>query len=329
MAIAGFITVTRRTVLATLFAGGALVAGLAPAAARWQVHNDADVTQILAPPKGTEEETCTDSLRANSGWQTYVPNSDDVNNYVPPDGSGAYGPVEYDFWRAPRPYTSGFFQESDLNPGQVDFYPDDGSGTSVPAIFVRHYTTPPRTKVSPPQYLYPDQVDPDPTGGNLYLFSMNTWRALLPGLRYGDLVGVKPSGGGSTFVKVTAIHCDATRLHLHFARYNPSGPDTNTDDSLNKETVVIVNGTTQVRQLGGWRLADNDGNVYSFPTTRLDPGQSVTVHTGHGTDSTGQRYWGRSSHVWDNGGDRAVLRNATGTEVDSCQWDGGPGWIYC
>ena len=81
--------------------------------------------------------------------------------------------------------------------------------------------------------------------------------------------------------------------------------------------------------LQGWRLADNDGHIYSFPTTRLNPGQSVTVHTGHGTHRLGHRHWGRTSHVWDNGGEEAVLRTSAGTKVDSCRWWTGPGWVFC
>lgn len=327
MALGRFTTSTSRTVTATLLSGLALSAALAPAAARWQVHNDADVTQILAPTGGTEAQTCTDRLGGQSGWSTFVPNSDNVDDYVPVPESGAYGPTDYDFWKAPAGYTSGFFQESDLNPGGVDFFPDGGVDP-VPAILVRHFRTPQRAKI-PPEYLYPDEVDTDPAGGNLYLFSEATWSALLPGLRFGELMGIKPTGGGSTFVNLTAIHCDATRLHLHFVRYNPSGPDATTDDVLNKEIVEIVNGTKQAVQLGGWKLVDNGGNVYRFPTTQLDPGKKVTVHTGHGTSRAGHRYWGRSSHVWDNGGDQAELRNGAGTIVDSCRWGSGPGWVYC
>ena len=81
--------------------------------------------------------------------------------------------------------------------------------------------------------------------------------------------------------------------------------------------------------LQGWRLADNDGHVYRFPTTRLSPGQSVTVHTGHGTNRLGHRYRGRTSHVWENGGEEAVLSTRAGTRVDSCRWGTGPGWVFC
>ena len=327
MAIGRFTTITHRSAIAALLAGGVLFVGLLPAAARWQVHNSDDVTQILAPAGGTEAQTCTDRLRGQSGWSTFVPNEDNVSDYVPPSGSNAYGPVNYNFWKAPAGYASGTFQESNLTPGAVDFYPDGGSDP-VPAIHVRDFTTPSRAQITP-TYLYPDQVDTDPFGGNLYLFSRATWGALLPGLRYGDQVAIKPSGEGSTFANVTAIHCDATRMHLHFVRYNPPGRDTSTQLILNKEAVVIVNGTTQIRQLRGWRLADKDGHVYRFPATQLKPGQSVTVHTGPGTNRPGHRYWGRTSHVWDNGGEEAVLRTSTRTKVDSCSWGSAPGWVFC
>jgi hypothetical protein len=326
MVIGLFTTTTvRRFVVATLVVGGALVAGVTPAAARWQVHNSADVSQIVAPADGTEQQTCTESLNAQSGWSTSVPVGDDPSAFAPPEGSTAYGPLTYDIWKAPAGYTAGSFDE--VSPGVVNFFPD-GSVDSVPAIFVRQYTTPSRVAITP-EYLYPDEVQTDPGSSNLYLFSFVAWNVLLPGVAVGDLLGMKPHASGATFVDVTAIHCDATKLHLHFVRYNPPGPDTNTNSVLNQEIVVIVNGTAQAQGLGGWTLRDKDGHVYRFPATRLDPGQSVTVHTGSGTNRLGQRYWGLKTAVWDNGGEQAVLRDGTGALVDVCRWGAGPGYVNC
>jgi hypothetical protein len=41
----------------------------------------------------------------------------------------------------------------------------------------------------------------------------------------------------------------------------------------------------------------------------------VTVHTGSGTDTATDRYWGYGSPVWNNDGDTATLRTADGTVV--------------
>lgn len=321
-------TATRRGVVATAIVTGALVAGATQAEARWQVHNSADVTQIVTPQGQTEDKTCTDKLRGQSGWSTSVPVPDDPDDYAPASDSGAYGPVVYDIWKAPDGLTDGFFSETEPGSGIVEFLPD-GGGDPVPAVFVRQYVTPSRAAITP-EYLYPDDVTNDPNSSNLYLFSFAEWTALLPGVAAGELLAIKPTGGGSTFAEVPAIDCGVSKLNIHFVQYTPAGSPPNSNQTLNQEIVVILNDTGQVRGLGGWRLRDDDGHAYRFPSTRLQPGQSVTVHTGKGNNRPGHRYWGRTSQVWDNGGDEAVLRTGAGARWDSCAWGGaGPGYVNC
>src|SRR6187200_1848280 len=74
---------------------------VAPAAsARWVVHNDADVTEIKAPPGGTQRQTCTNKLRGRSGWSTLVPQGQDPRTFGPlPDE--AFAGVRYEVWKAP------------------------------------------------------------------------------------------------------------------------------------------------------------------------------------------------------------------------------------
>jgi hypothetical protein len=79
-------------------------------------------------------------------------------------------------------------------------------------------------------------------------------------------------------------------VHINFVRYDPAGTDTGTNAHINKEIVVIKNGTGKARSLTGWTLRDTAGHVYRFPATRLRPGHSVTVHTGKGHNRPGQRY---------------------------------------
>jgi hypothetical protein len=45
-----------------------------------------------------------------------------------------------------------------------------------------------------------------------------------------------------------------------------------------------------------------------------EAGATVTVYSGRGTTSATRRYWGRSyGAIWNNDGDTAYLRNASGT----------------
>jgi competence protein ComEC len=41
----------------------------------------------------------------------------------------------------------------------------------------------------------------------------------------------------------------------------------------------------------------------------------VTLHTGTGTDSATDRYWGSGAPVWNNGGDTVVVTDDEGTVV--------------
>ena len=42
------------------------------------------------------------------------------------------------------------------------------------------------------------------------------------------------------------------------------------------------------------------------------------------------RYWGASSYVWNNTGDKATLKNNAGAKVDTCTWgSSGPGYTSC
>lgn len=74
--------------------------------------------------------------------------------------------------------------------------------------------------------------------------------------------------------------------------------------------------------LTGWTLKDEtDKNVYHFPDYFIISGK-VMIHTGEGTDSDTDLYWGRNCPessfqcVWNNGGDTAYLIDDSGETVD-------------
>ena len=91
------------------------------------------------------------------------------------------------------------------------------------------------------------------------------------------------------------------------------------------EMVTVANtGTTPV-DLTGWRLHDQGGvHVFTFPAFTL-PGLSwVRIHTGAGTNSATDLFWGPGSDVWNNDGEIATLYDASGVQVSSSDGNQAP-----
>lgn len=119
---------------------------------------------------------------------------------------------------------------------------------------------------------------------------------------------------------------------IQFGRiqYDSPGTDVHTNTSVNGEYVVIKNLGTRGVSLTGWTLRDAQSHVYKFGTFTLGAGKSVVVHTGKGTNTSTVRYWGMAWMVWNNTGDTAYLRNASGVLADKCVWtSSGAGYKYC
>jgi len=86
--------------------------------------------------------------------------------------------------------------------------------------------------------------------------------------------------------------------------------------NLNDEYIVFENSGDATLDLSEWAVEDEVGKTYRFPEgTTLAPGDSVTLHTGSGTDTGTDLYWGNGSPVWNNGGDTVLVRNPQGDIV--------------
>lgn len=112
-----------------------------------------------------------------------------------------------------------------------------------------------------------------------------------------------------------------TRIH-----YAQTGTD------LDTEYIVFKNTTGSTIQMKGWEIISapsTDNQHYFFPNTRVGAGKTLTLYTGSGTRSRGKRYWGATSPRWDNSGDKAILLNASGNTVDTCQYAGGGTQAFC
>ena len=100
--------------------------------------------------------------------------------------------------------------------------------------------------------------------------------------------------------------------------------------TLNSEYIVIKNVSAKKRALTHFKVVDpNDGQRYRFPVTTVKPGRTVTLHTGHGANRPGHRYWNRDAPVWNNDGDTAWLVNPQGKRIDRCHYNGGDTVAIC
>ena len=123
----------------------------------------------------------------------------------------------------------------------------------------------------------------------------------------------------------------ASTYPLQFGKiyYDSPGSDTGGNSSLNAEYVTIKNTSSTTRSLTGYTVRDKANHVYKFGTFSLGGGKTVRIHTGTGTNTSTDRYWGRSWYVWNNTGDKAYLRNPDFVLRDSCEWGDGPGYKWC
>ena len=93
-----------------------------------------------------------------------------------------------------------------------------------------------------------------------------------------------------------------------------------TGTNLNTEYIVFKNTSASTVRMKGWEIISapsSDNQHYFFPRTKVAPGRTLTLYTGSGTNAPGKRYWGATSPRWDNSGDKAILKNASGTIVDT------------
>ena len=174
-----------------------------PALARWNVHNDADVTQMTAPVGATEDDTCASRLRGETGWSDFVEGNQDPSAYEPP--AAAYTPTTYYVWKAPAGFTSfGEAQPEFDSTGNVTGFvftaPDD---TEHRATFVMQFKTAARTAVAQPIPI----GEPSPDGG-LYVFTTAPISQPLPdSIDPGDVIGILPSGASSALT-LAVIACE-------------------------------------------------------------------------------------------------------------------------
>lgn len=92
-------------------------------------------------------------------------------------------------------------------------------------------------------------------------------------------------------------------------------------DALNDEWVDVTNDGSSDLDLTGWTMENEEGETYTFPDGfTLAAGSTVRVHTGSGTDSSSDLYWGSSMFRWDNDADRCTIYDADGDLAQDASW---------
>jgi len=87
-------------------------------------------------------------------------------------------------------------------------------------------------------------------------------------------------------------------------------------DNLNDEYVVFENPENASIDLTGYTVEDEAGKQYTFPDGfTLGAGETVTLHSGSGTDTSTDLYWGSGSPIWNNSGDTVYVFDDAGTLV--------------
>ena len=137
-------------------------------------------------------------------------------------------------------------------------------------------------------------------------------------------------------LSLTAVQANAaSTVYIYKVYFDSPGSDTGSNSSLNAEYVVIRNGDNVSHSVSGWTVRDRAGHRYTFPDGfRLGAGKQAIIHTGKGTSyttsSSTHLYQGRGWYVWNNTGDKVILRRADGSLKDTCSYPGeGASKYYC
>ena len=102
-------------------------------------------------------------------------------------------------------------------------------------------------------------------------------------------------------------------LEIVTVRYDAPGNDNN---NLNEEYIVFR--LLASMSLSGYAVEDESGHRYDFPDLTFEKGQTFTLHSGQGTDSLTDLYWGASgSAIWNNDSDAVKVIDPQGQIVES------------
>jgi hypothetical protein len=135
---------------------------------------------------------------------------------------------------------------------------------------------------------------------------------------------------GFAISPLAAGHAQAAGcVQIYRIYFDSPGSDSGSNASRNAEWIQLKNKCATAKTITGWKIADASGHVYRFGTFTLKAGRYVKVHTGTGTNTSTDRYWGSRYYIWNNNGDTAKLRSSTSVLLDSCKYTGAGSAVYC
>lgn len=106
--------------------------------------------------------------------------------------------------------------------------------------------------------------------------------------------------------KVVGEYSLGADVRITHIEYNPPGED------VAGEYARIQNLGDTAQPMTNWTLSDAAHHTFTFPTFVLPAMGAVNVWVRKGTNTLTDLYWGRRSSVWNNAGDTAELRDASG-----------------
>jgi len=122
-----------------------------------------------------------------------------------------------------------------------------------------------------------------------------------------DTCYVYADGGGLAAEKTYPNNDDGSDSKIAIPTLSEDGA------TLNDEYVDFENSGSESQDMTGWTVEDEAGNSYQFPDGfTLDAGATVRLHSGDGTDSSTDLYWG-GSYIWNNSGDTCYLYDSSGS----------------
>jgi competence protein ComEC len=115
------------------------------------------------------------------------------------------------------------------------------------------------------------------------------------------VTAVTDGGTPTGVLAVETIHADA------------EGDDA---ENLNDEYIVFTNPGEETLDLSGYTVSDAAGRTYTVPEgVTIEPDATLTLHTGSGTDTETDLYWGSGSAIWNNGGDTITVTAPDGSVI--------------
>jgi len=128
-----------------------------------------------------------------------------------------------------------------------------------------------------------------------------------------DRVTIDPQSGTAPATVTATVASREGRLEVTTIHADAEGDDR---ENLDDEYIVLTNTGDGALDLGGYTVSDASGASFTvLPGVVLEAGDSITLHTGSGTNTARDLYWDAGRPVWNNDGDTITVTAPNGTAV--------------